>query len=56
MSAVNIGVPQGLILGLLTFLIYINNLPEGLFSDVPLFADSTMLFQLLLIYKTLLLK
>ena len=43
-SSVLAGVPHGLILGPLIFLVYINDLPDSLESTVKLFADDTSLF------------
>ena len=44
--SIGAGLPQGLVLGPLFFLIYINDLLEGLNSEVKLFADDISLFSI----------
>ena len=43
-SNIETGVPQGSIFGPLLFLVYINDLPDGLTTNARLFADDVLLF------------
>ena len=45
-SKVESGVPQGSVLGPLSFLIYINDLERNIKSNIKFFADDTMLFSI----------
>ena len=41
---VNVGIPQGGSLGLTLFLLYINNLPDDVISNIAIYADDITLY------------
>ena len=45
-SSIESGVPQGSVLGPLSFLVYINDLERNIKSNVNFFADDAMLFSI----------
>ena len=44
-TLVTSGIPQGSVLGPIMFLIYVNDLPEGILSSLKLFADDTKIYR-----------
>ena len=52
-SHMKAGVPQGSVLRLSLFLVFINDFPEGLTTSAQLFADVTSLFQWFMILQHL---
>ena len=44
-APVKSGVPQGTVLGLLIFLVYINDINENITSSIRLFADDCVIYK-----------
>ena len=45
LKCIQCGIPQGSVLGPLLFILYVNDLPSFVTSDVKLFADDTTIFE-----------
>ena len=41
---INAGVPEGFILGLIFFLLYINEVPDGVTCNIGIYTDDTTLY------------
>ena len=46
-TQVTSGIPQGMVLGPLLFLVYINDMPEGISSAMRLFADDSLVYRII---------